>query len=70
MKQGEIWLIDLDPAKGSEMQKKDPQLSAADCFQVRSLSVERFIKKLGSVEGLVSEAIKKIRLKRYSHKVK
>ena len=103
MKQGEIWLIDLDPAKGSEMQKKRSaiiinddslgilplkiivpvtdwkdryqiaiwmikieqspvngltKLSAIDCFQVRSLSQERFIKKLGSVDDHILDAIK------------
>jgi mRNA interferase MazF len=88
MKQNEIWLIDLDPTKGAELQKKRPaivvndnamgrlplkviipltdwkdkyanapwmvmivpdkengldKISAADCFQVRSLSQERLI---------------------------
>ncbi|MGB4829727.1 MAG: type II toxin-antitoxin system PemK/MazF family toxin [Chitinophagales bacterium] len=86
MKQSEIWLIDLDPTKGAEIQKKRPAIvvndnrlgklplkiivpitdwkerysiapwmikiepnttnglsktSAADCFQIRSLSQER-----------------------------
>ena len=103
MKHGEIWLIDLYPTQGSEIQKKRPaiivnddalgilplkivvpvtdwkdryqlaqwmvkispssenglnKLSAADCFQVRSLSQERFIKKLGFIDDQVSDAIK------------
>jgi mRNA interferase MazF len=103
MKQNEIWLIDLDPTKGAEIQKKRPAIivnndalgklplkvivpitdwkdhyetapwfvkinpsqtnglskqSAVDCFQVRSLSQDRFIKKIGTVDGQVSEGIK------------
>jgi mRNA interferase MazF len=38
--------------------------SAADCFQVRSLSQERLIKKLGSVDANtlddIKEALKKV----------
>ena len=90
MKQGEIWLIDLDPTRGAEIQKTRPAIivndnalgklplkvivpitdwkdhytvdpwmvkiipttrngiskdSAADCFQVRSLSQDKFVKK-------------------------
>lgn len=109
MKQSEIWLIDLDPTKGAEIQKKRPAIivnddalgklplkvivpitdwkdpysrapwmvqltptaqnglskeSAADCFQVRSLSQERLIKKLGSVDANtlndIKEALKKV----------
>jgi mRNA interferase MazF len=109
MKQGEIWLIDLDPTKGAEIQKKRPaiivnddrlgklplkvivpitdwkdrydiapwmvkielnttnglsKISSADCFQIRSLSQERLIKKLGFVENEtleeLKEAIKKV----------
>jgi len=109
MKQGEIWLIGLDPTIGAEMSKSRPALiintdalgklplktivtitdwkehyssypwmvkinpteqnclvktSSADCFQVRSISVERFIKKVGFVEPEIivyaQEAIIKI----------
>ena len=109
MKQGEIWLIDLDPTRGAEIQKKRPAIivndnalgklplkvivpltdwkdryelapwmvkiiasdgnglskdSAADCFQVRSLSQERLIKKLGyvneDIQSDIKEAIKKV----------
>ena len=94
MKQGEIWLVNLDPAIGAEMKKTRPALiindnalgklplkiiipitdwkehysiapwmikiepsdktgllkiSSADCFQIRSISQERLIKKLGHV---------------------
>lgn len=94
MKQGEIWLINLDPTVGSEIKKTRPAIvvndnslgklplkvivpltdwkdrydiapwmvkilpdkfnnlskpSAADCFQIRSLSELRFTKRLGKV---------------------
>jgi len=111
MKQGEIWLLDLDPTKGAELQKKRPaiivnddslgilplkiivpitdwkdryqiapwmvkiipsigngltKLSAVDCFQIRSLSQERFIKKLGYVDDQVFNAIKNALVKIFS----
>jgi len=95
MRQGEIWLVGLDPSVGAEMKKTRPALilsadelgklplkivapitdwkerfagypwmvkitpskknglakeSAVDCFQVRSVSVERLVAALGSVE--------------------
>lgn len=94
MKQGEIWLINLDPSVGSEMRKTRPVVivnddklgklplkvivpitdwkegyqmavwmvkvipnatnglskdSSVDCFQVRSVSEKRFVKKLGEL---------------------
>lgn len=103
MKQSEIWLIDLDPTKGAEIQKKRPAIivnndslgklplkvivpvtdwkdrydiapwmvkiepgstnglfktSAADCFQIRSLSQERLITKLGIVDNATLQKIK------------
>ena len=109
MKQSEIWLTDLDPTKGAEIQKKRPVIivsddrlgklplkvivphtdwkthyniapwmvkiephknnglsktSAADCFQVRSLSQERLIKKLGNIDNEmlidIKDALKKV----------
>lgn len=109
MKQGEIWLIDLDPTKGAELQKIRPAIivnnnvmgklplkivvpitdwkdryniapwmvkiepntsnglsktSSADCFQIRSLSQERLIKKIGSIDSItlneIKEAVKNI----------
>lgn len=103
MKQGEIWLINLDPTIGAEINKTRPALivnddslgklplkiivpitdwkdryeiapwmikvepnskngltkdSSADCFQVRSVSQERFVKKLGNISGVVMDRIK------------
>ena len=109
MQQSDIWLVDLDPTQGAEIQKKRPAIivnddrlgklplkiivpitdwkdhyqvapwmvklepneanglsktSAADCFQVRSLSQERLSKKLGIINNStlqdIKEAIKKV----------
>ncbi len=93
MRQGEIWLVSLDPTVGSEIQKTRPaiivnddivgklplkivvpltdwkeryaialwmvriepdltnnltKLSAADCFQVRSISEQRCVRRIGT----------------------
>ena len=111
MKQSEVWLIDLDPTKGAEIQKRRPAIivndnilgklplkvvvpitdwkdrygiapwmvklepnaqnglskeSAVDCFQVRSLSQERLIKKLGFVDENTIEEIKEALKKVFS----
>ncbi len=103
MKQGEIWLINLDPAVGAEIKKTRPAVivnhdslgklplrvivpvtewkdrlliapwmvklepdakngiaktSSLDCFQVRSVSENRFIKKLGEINEAAGEQIK------------
>ncbi len=109
MKQSEIWLIDLDPTQGAEIQKKRPaiivnnntlgklplkvivpitdwktryeiapwmvkikpnttnglnKISSADCFQIRSVSEKRLIKKLGNIDQNtlleIKEALKKV----------
>ena len=109
MKQSEIWLIDLDPTKGAEIQKRRPavivnddrlgklplkvivpitdwkdhykiapwmvkiepdttnglsKISSADCFQIRSISEQRLIKKLGEVDrntlNDIKEAVRKV----------
>jgi mRNA interferase MazF len=104
MKQGEIWLINLDPAIGAEIKKVRPAIivndnslgklplkiivpvtewkekyeiaqwmikiesdtennlaktSAADCFQVRSVSQERFVKRIGQVSEIYMDDIRK-----------
>ncbi len=109
MKQGEIWLVNLDPTIGAEMKKTRPALiinvnslgklplkvivpitewkehysvapwmvriesnnknglskvSSIDCFQIRSLSQERLVEKLGEITSdeiiKVQEGIVKI----------
>jgi mRNA interferase MazF len=103
MKQGEIWLINLDPTIGAEIRKIRPaiivndnslgklplkiivpitdwkdsyeiaswmiklepnskngltKVSSADCFQVRSVSQERFVRKLGNISLILIDEIK------------
>ena len=103
MKQGDIWLINLDPTVGAEIKKTRPAIivndntigrlplkiivpltdwkerykiapwmikidtdrqnklkktSSADCFQVRSLSEQRFVKRIGTVDIDTLEQIK------------
>lgn len=109
MKQGEIWLINLDPTIGAEIRKTRPAIivnddslgklplkvivpisdwkdryqvaawmvkiepdsingltktSSIDCFQVRSVSEKRFVKKLGQItsdqQDLIKEALAKV----------
>ena len=103
MKQGEIWIINLDPTVGAEIKKTRPVLvvndnslgklplkiivpitewkdryevapwmiklkpnskngltkdSSADCFQIRSVSEQRFILKLGKVDDATMDEVK------------
>jgi len=103
MRQGDIWLINLDPTIGAEIKKTRPVVvvsddslgklplkvvvpitdwksryeiapwmikiapaiknglrkdSAADCFQVRSVSQERFVNKLGNVSVIIMDEIR------------
>ncbi len=39
------WMLKLEPNTNNRLSK----ISAADCFQIRSLSKERFIKKIGKL---------------------
>ena len=41
------WLVNLKPTKGNGLSKE----SAADCFQVKSVSLKRFVSKLGEVRA-------------------
>ena len=103
MKQGEVWLINLDPTIGAEIKKTRPAIiindnslgklplkiivpvtdwkdryniapwmikieagaknglskdSSADCFQVRSVSHERFVKQIGKISNELIDEIK------------
>lgn len=103
MKQGEVWLINLDPTIGAELKKTRPAIivndnslgklplkiivpltdwkkryeiapwmvkimpdslnnlhkeSVADCFQIRSISEERFVRKIGKINTNNLEDIK------------
>lgn len=104
MKQGEIWLVSLDPTLGAEIKKTRPALivndnalgklplkiivpftdwkdqysmapwmvkiipdkenkltkeSSADCFQIRSVSEDRCVKKIGQVDNNIMNKIRK-----------
>lgn len=52
--QGAIWMIKIEPDGENNLTK----LSAADTFQIRSLSVRRFIRKLGSISPDILKDIK------------
>ncbi len=103
MKQGEIWLINLDPAVGAEIKKIRPAIivnddtlgilplkiivpitdwkdryeiapwmvkitptpingltkdSSADCFQIRSVSQDRFVRKIGKTSESIMDHIR------------
>ena len=106
MRRGEVWLVNLDPTVGAEMQKIRPvviissdlmgklplrvvvpltdwkdhyarvpwmlkvepdlqngieKISSIDCFQVRSISEQRFSRRLGRLpDGVIDELVKRI----------
>ncbi len=47
------WMVKIEPDKNNRLSK----ISSADCFQVRSLSEERFVKKIGVINQLQLEKI-------------
>lgn len=48
------WMVKLEPDSKNGLSKE----SSADCFQIRSLSQDRFIKRLGVISDLVMENIR------------
>lgn len=48
------WMVKLTPNRQNKLKK----LSSADCFQVRSLSEKRFVKKIGTIDAETLEQIK------------
>lgn len=48
------WMVYIQPDTINNLSKK----SAADCFQVRSIAVERFIRKIGRISSNNLEEIK------------
>ncbi|MEZ4986017.1 MAG: type II toxin-antitoxin system PemK/MazF family toxin [Saprospiraceae bacterium] len=54
------WMVKIVPTHTNGLSKK----SAADCFQIRSLSQERLIVKLGDIDNStffeIKEAVKKV----------
>lgn len=51
---GAIWMVKIEPDKENNLIKT----SAIDTFQVRSISTQRFLRKIGSVSIKVLEEIK------------
>ena len=49
------WMIKIEPDSSNGLSKD----SAADCFQVRSVSKDRFVRKIGQVPEIVLDDIKK-----------
>ena len=45
MKQGDVWLVDLEPTQQNGLVKT----SSVDCFQIRSVSQERLVSKIGEI---------------------
>lgn len=48
------WMIKIEPDNQNNLNK----ISAADCFQVRSISELRFVKQIGSVKPDILDQIK------------
>ena len=48
-------MIKIEPDSSNGLSKD----SAADCFQVRSVSKDRFVRKIGQVPDIVLDDIKK-----------
>jgi mRNA interferase MazF len=49
-----VWMVKVEPNVQNGLQKT----SSADCFQIRSLSEERLIKKIGEIDNLTMQKIK------------
>ena len=48
------WMIKIEPDNKNGLTK----VSAADCFQVRSVSQKRFVKRLGNISEIILDEIK------------
>ena len=48
------WMVKILPDEENGLTKN----SSADCFQIRSVSQERFFKKIGIISPIISEKIK------------
>ncbi len=48
------WMIKIDPNKQNNLSKP----SAIDCFQIRCVSENRFVKQLGTINTEISDEIK------------
>lgn len=48
------WMIKINPSEQNGLSKT----SSIDCFQIRSVSKARFVKKLGIIDSLIEDKIK------------
>ena len=48
------WMIKIDPNNNNGLTKE----SSADCFQIRSVSQDRFVKRLGELSDSIMEEIR------------
>ena len=51
---GAVWMVKIDPNEYNNLEKT----SAIDCFQIRSISTSRFLKKNGDVSSKILNEIK------------
>ena len=51
---GAVWMVKIDPNAFNNLNKT----SAIDCFQIRSISIERFLIKIGCVSPKILSEIK------------
>ena len=51
---GAVWMVKTEPDRDNKLKK----VSAIDCFQIRSISTRRFIKKIGFVSSTILNEIK------------
>ena len=48
------WMVKIEPSDGNGLDKD----SAADCFQLRSISSQRFVKRIGKLDEMIVERIR------------
>ena len=51
---GAVWMVKIEPNNDNNLKK----ISAADCFQIRSVSTKRLLKKVGTVTAITLNEIK------------
>ncbi len=52
---GAVWIVKIDPNDYNNLIKA----SAIDCFQIRSISTRRFLRKIGSISPKILNEIKR-----------
>jgi len=51
---GAVWMVKIEPNNDNNLKKP----SAADCFQIRSVSTKRLLRKVGAVPAITLNEIK------------